>query len=104
MNQIKKNIQDVVNTIRSTTELLYQQKTVEAYATMDVTLNAVGQVVDSLHKYKQMQEGFEFDEERVVLSLTEALEALEMQDTILLADILEYDFIEYLQEVENMIE
>lgn len=101
MSQIRKNIRDVIDIIQSTTELFYQQKTAEGYAAMDQTIGAIGQVVESLHQYKQTEEGFDFDEARVAASLTEALEAMEQKDTVLLADVLEYDFVEYLKELEE---
>ena len=56
-------------------------------------------MVDTLFAYKEDHEGFELDEERVKTALTEALGALEERDMILLADIIQYDFVEYVEEL-----
>lgn len=99
MGQEKKIVEDTIQVIRETTELFYQQKVNEAYKKMQDTLTSILQTVDTLHEYKCADEGFSLNEERVAASLTEAMNAMEAGDTVLLADILEYDFIEYLQEL-----
>jgi len=99
MCQEKKVITDTVRIVRETTELFYQQKVKEGYAKMQDTIAGIMKVVDALHEYKSAHEEFPLDEARIVGSLTEAVNAMEAGDTVLLADILEYDFIEYLQEL-----
>lgn len=99
MAQEKKIVEDTIQVIRKTTELFYQQKTKEAYGSMQDTLSGIMQVVDVLHAYKLEHENFSLEEERIASSLTEAMNAMEAGDTVLLADVLEYDFIEYLQEM-----
>lgn len=99
MSQEKKIVESAVQIIKETTELFYQQKTAEAYEKMQETLGAILQAVDILHEYKCANESFSLEEERIAVSLTEAMQAMESGDTVLLADILEYDFVEYLQEL-----
>ncbi len=99
MSQESKVIENTIAVIRETTELFYQQKTKEAYAKMQDTLTCIVQVVDTLHEYKCANEDFGLEETRIAASLTDAMNAMEAGDTVLLADILEYDFIEYLQEL-----
>lgn len=99
MSQEKKVITNTVQTVRGTTELFYQQKDKEGYIKMQDTIAGIMQVVDVLHEYKCVHEEFSLDETRIAGALTEAMNAMEAGDTVLLADILEYDFIEYLQEL-----
>lgn len=99
MGQEKKIVKNTIQVIRETTELFYQQKVKEAYGKMQDTLTSISQTVDALHEYKSVNEGFALEEERIVASLTEAMNAMKAGDTVLLADILEYDFIEYLEEL-----
>ena len=97
---MKAKINNTIKTIQTTTEYFYQQKADKGFENMENTIVSIGQLVDELHQYKQEHSDFVFDENKVAQSLTEALEAMQKGDTVLLADILEYDFIEYLQEVE----
>ena len=99
MNQERKIVENTIEVIRETTNLFYQQKAKEAYAKMPDTLTVITQAVDTLHEYKCANESFPLEEERIAASLTDALGAMEVGDTVLLSDILEYDFIEYLQEL-----
>lgn len=101
MCQEKQIITNTVQTIRKTTELFYQEKVQEGYTVMQDTIAAIMQVVDALHEYKCSHEEFSLDEIRIADSLTEAVNAMEAGDTVLLADILEYDFIEYLEELSK---
>ncbi len=101
MCQEKQIITNTVQSIRETTELFYQEKVQEGYAKMQDTIASVMQVVNVLHEYKCNHEEFSLDEARIASSLTEAMNAMEVGDTVLLADILEYDFIEYLEELST---
>lgn len=99
MSQEKKIVENAVYTIKETTELFYQQKVKEGYAKMEGTIAAILQAVDTLHAYKMEHEAFSLEEERLAASLTEAMQAMEAGDVVLLADVLEYDFVEYIQEL-----
>lgn len=99
MGQEKKVVETTIQIIRETTELFYQQKVKEAYAKMQETIDNILKAVDVLHEYMVKNEGFGLEEERLVTSLTDAMNAMQAGDTVLLADILEYDFVEYLQEL-----
>ncbi len=96
-------VNDTVKMIQETTELFYQQKQEAAFQKMGNVLTQILAAVDTLHQYAEQKEDFSFDEARVASSLTEAMEAMEAGDTVLLADILQYDFAEYLQEVAEAI-
>lgn len=99
MGQEKEIVENTIQVVRETTELFYQQKIKEAYAKMQDTIDSILKAVDTLHAYKNENETFGLEEERLVTSLTDAMNAMQAGDTVLLADILEYDFAEYLQEL-----
>lgn len=104
MSQEKQTVLNAIQAIRENTELFYQQKTQEAYIKMQDTINFILQAVEALNQYAAGHEGFAVDSQRLVTSLTEAMNAMEEKDEILLADILEYDFVEYLQELTEEME
>lgn len=92
----------VVNTIADLSEnleLFYQQKNQEALLQFDGMIAKLLSVVDILHAYKENHADFEWDEEKVKQILVEAMEAMQEKDLILLADIMQYDFIEYMEEL-----
>lgn len=55
--------------------------------------------IDTLFTFRAEHEGFVFDEVKITNTLKEAMEALQNMDMVLLADILQYDYLEYMQEV-----
>jgi hypothetical protein len=59
--------------------------------------------IDNLATYKNTNPGFAMDDKKIFSILSNAMEALESDDKVLLADILQYDFIEYIESlVEKM--
>ena len=104
MSQEKKIVEETIEEIKKTTELFYNGKKEEAYNQMQEAISVIIQMVDVLHEYHCEHESFSFDEKRVATALTEAMQAMEAGDTTLVADILEYDFVEYLQELLTKIE
>lgn len=99
MGKEKKAIEKTIEAIKKTTELFYGNKKEEAYLQMQETISEILQMVDILHEFQFENESFSFDERRAATALTETMQAMEGGDTTLVADILEYDFVEYLQEI-----
>ncbi len=99
MSQEKELILNTVAEIQETVELFYQQKQKKALTQMDVVLGDIVKAVDVLFAYKKENDSFPLDEERVSSSLKECMNALEDSDFILMADIFQYDFIEYMEEL-----
>jgi len=99
MSAEKELVGKTLEEVRESVDLFYQQKTGEALQQFDVVLGKVMTMVDTLFAYKESHEGFALDEEKVKSALTEALGALEEKDMILLADIIQYDFVEYVEEL-----
>ncbi|MBE5938091.1 MAG: hypothetical protein E7265_08690 [Lachnospiraceae bacterium] len=83
-------IGEVINLTDDMCELFYQQKNEEALGKMNIFLNNVVAISGSLS---------DEDGQKVLGVLTEALNAMEAKDYVLLADILKYDMIDVLKAV-----
>lgn len=94
---VKKSIKDVEEVI----ELFYQQKLQEALNKFESVLGEMMTAIDALFTYKAENKGFQFDEIKLTNTLKDAMGALEEGDMVLLADILQYDYLEYMQELLN---
>lgn len=104
MSKEKELVKKVLENIKESIDLFYQQKTEEALQQFGVVLEKVMTMVDTLFQYKEEHERFPIDEEKVKSSLTEALAALEEKDMILFADIIQYDFVEYIEDLAQSME
>lgn len=104
MSQQKEKIEQVMKEIDEVVDLFYQQKLKTALERLDSVIVDITQAVDCLFQYRQERPEFEFDEGKLTTTLTEAMSALEEQDLVLLADILQYDFREYLEELSVKME
>lgn len=99
----KNIIQDSINEITEITDLFYQEKKQEAFGKLDKALANMMTIMDNLFSYKSSKPEFELDEEKLTNILKDAMNALQDGDVVLLADILQYDYLEYMQEiVENI--
>ena len=104
MSAEKELVKNILEEVKESIDLFYQQKTGEALQQFDLVLGKVMTMVDTLFGYKEAHADFSLDEEKVKGVLTEALTALEDKDMILLADIIQYDFVEYVEELLNTME
>lgn len=103
MGRQKEIIDSTIDDIKDTVDLFYQQKDAEALKKFETVIGGMMNSMDALVEYRNENEEFEFDEMRISSTLTEAMNALQDGDLVLLADILQYDFLEYMQELtENM--
>lgn len=100
MSIIKSKIDDAIQIIEINTDLFYQNKIDEGYKYLDNTLVKISEAIEEVIKY-QDSSGQDIQGERIVGILTEAMKALEMKDALLLADILQYELKEILDEVRN---
>ena len=82
------------------TELLYQQKTSEALESINSMLNDITELSVALSSMEVIAED---DKKRLVMVLGDALAAMEKKDYVLLADILQYDMIDLLDEYRSVI-
>lgn len=103
MNQKKELVVNTIERIKETVDLFYQQKQKTALNELNTVLVDITASIDVLFEYKAAHTEFALDEAKITESLKEAMEALQNMDTVLLADILQYDFVEYMEElVQNM--
>ena len=103
MGAEKDLVKNTLEELKENVDLFYQQKTGEALKGFDSVLGKVLHLVDTLFSYKEEHDDFALDEDKIKETLTEAMNALEEKDMILLADIIQYDFVEYLEGlVEDM--
>lgn len=100
---LKENVQEIVKELREIAELFYQQNDSEAFEKFDLTIDKIENLIDNLNKYYEENREIEFNKEKICSILSEAMEALESEDKILMADILQYDFVEYIEEIFNKI-
>ena len=83
---------ELKNKIEETTDLFYQQKVNEAYESFIQLLPQISVFAESLSEEEKREE--------LLGVLAPALEALEQKDSILLADILQYELLEILEDLE----
>ena len=103
MSQQKDIVTKSVTEIEEVVELFYQQKLQEALDKFQVVIGSIMIAIDTLFTFKAEHEEFEFDEVKITNTLKDAMGALEDSDMVLLADILQYDYLEYMNELlENM--
>lgn len=103
MSQQKDIVKKSVKEIEEVVELFYQQKLQEALNQFQVVIGSMMTAIDAIFTFKTEHEGFGFDEGKITSTLKDAMQALEDRDMVLLADILQYDYLEYMNELlENM--
>ena len=82
------------------TKLAYDK---DAFEKFMFVLEDMTKAIDNLAVYKNSNPEFVMDEGKIFSILSDAMEALQSDDKVLMADILQYDFIEYISDlVENM--
>ena len=103
MTEKKEQIKNTIDKVQEIVDLFYQQNDKDALEKLAVTLEDMTITIDNLMAYKTENPDFEIDEHKICSILNDAMGALQSDDKVLMADILQYDFIEYIIElVENM--
>lgn len=103
MSAQKELVSKSVKEVEEVVELFYQQKLQEALAKFEPALGEMMTAIDTIFTYRAEHDGFEIDDVKLTNTLKEAMAALQDGDMVLLADILQYDYIEYMQEIlDNM--
>lgn len=103
MSKEKAQISETINKVQEVVDLFYQQNDKDALEKFAVTIEDMAKAIDNLAAYKAENAQFEMDEVKIFNMLNEAMEAFQSDDKVLMADILQYDFIEYISELaENM--
>ena len=93
-----KTIKDMIEVVSN---LLYQQNLNEAFSKFIVLLNELSTLYTHLFNQENADVLSNFDQNQLISSLNEAMNALEKRDDVLLADILNYDLTNFLDELEK---
>lgn len=104
MSEEKQKVVNTTDEIQEVIELLYEQNDKEAFEKFNLAIGNIMSMVDILHNYKNINTDFEFDEIKVCNILKEAMDALQSDDKVLLADILQYDFVEYMNDLAEQMD
>ena len=100
MTDRKEQIQNTIDKVQEVVDLFYQQNDKDALGKFVVTLEDMTSAIDNLAAENP---GFEMDEKKICNILNDAMGALQSDDKVLMADILQYDFVEYISGlIENM--
>lgn len=99
MEDLKVKIEHAVAVITKVTTLFYQNRSQEAYLSIDEMLLGLQQVADLIFAYKEHLQ--KYDEQKFVGILSEALQALESKDTSLFSDLLQYEIVEILENIKG---
>lgn len=100
MESMKETLKKLTIDIQKISDMIYQQKLVEAFQQFSILLNELTIITDQIFVLHNRGELEGFDENLYLKTLTEAMGALESRDDVLLADILNYDL---LQQIEKII-
>lgn len=104
MSEEKQKVVSTTDEIQEVIELFYEQNDKEAFEKFNLAIGNIMSMVDILHDYKNTDMDFEFDEIKVCNILKEAMDALQSDDKVLLADILQYDFVEYMNDLAEQMD
>ena len=103
MNNLKDVLILAITKIEEVTDLLYKQKNNEGYALLNSALINVTAAIDQLFAYKIENNSLNIDENKLISNLTEAMHAMEEKDTVLLADILQYEIVEQFKTIVKIL-
>lgn len=99
MYNIKKNIWELEKKIEEVTECFYQQRENEGYHNFELVFPDLIRVVDQVALLEKEQKITKAEFDLISTYLSNALQALEEKDVILLSDIMRYDLIEVLNNI-----
>lgn len=101
MSETKQYITDTIQEIQDTMELFYQQQNQDALSQFNVVLGKMANMIDSIFAYREEHQDFVLDEEKIQESLVMAMNALQDEDMVLLADTIQYEFVEYVNQLAD---
>lgn len=92
MKSVKLVLTTAIKSIENTAKLFYQQRENEGYNAFNDTINHIEMVINVIGNMTQKNSNI--DIHKILYSMNQAMEALVIRDSILLADILLYDLME----------
>ena len=103
MSGSKDVVMKSIEEVKGIVDLFYQQKEKEALDQFTIGLSNMMTAIDALFTYRTEHDDFVLDVAQLTNILKDAMNALQDGDMVLLADILQYDYLEYMEElVGNM--
>lgn len=103
MDILKKKIVIAKQSIDETTDLFYQNKTNEGYKRFEDTITVLTDTINNIFEYKNQGYDIGIEEPHLVEVLTNAMNAMEEKDALLLSDILNYELKELFEQVDETI-
>lgn len=101
---MRENISGLLGELHDIAELIYQQRINEGYAKLNLTLAHLSVVYDAILAYKQEHPELEIDQIHLLENLSAAMQAMTNNDAVLLADIIQYDICEQLDNILKQIQ
>ena len=99
MNDKKSYVSSIVTEIQQVAELFYQQQKADAFSRFAILLNSLSQASQLFYQCKEAGDIKEFDDKQYLNVLVQAMNSLEAGDEVLLADILNYDLSDQIQNI-----
>lgn len=84
---MKDKLDNLIKKIQQMSELFYQQKNVEGFEYLDQVLEELIQSMNELYNYKFEDNSMECDKIEINDILIRIMKAMEIKDTVLIADI-----------------
>ena len=99
MEDTEKIIQTAILAIEEVTVLFYQQQENLGYNKLNPALNKIELALNEIFRLKNDNNEIQIDEQRIIGRLSDAMEALAIKDSVLLADILQYEVAEQFKNI-----
>ena len=99
MEDTEKIIQTAILAIEEVAALFYQQQENLGYNKLNPTLNEIELALNEIFRLKNNNKEIQIDEQEIIGRLNDAMEALAIKDSVLLADILQYEVAEQFKKV-----
>lgn len=103
MNNIDRIIMNTIDSIEETCVSFYQQRNDEGYLLLDNTIKLLMKVIDELYILKSKGIDVGINENELMTKLSEAMNALQIKDTILLSDIMQFEVLDLIKIVQKTI-
>ena len=100
MRELREQIKSIMHEIGEVSDYLYQQQVTKGYELLNGTLGKIMIIADKLFTMTK-ENLIDFDMQRLFGSLSSAMQAMEVKDSVLLADILVYEVAGQLQEITD---
>lgn len=100
---MKKLLLKTIEEIERVTDYFYKQQNQTGYSELDQVITDISLTIDTIFKYRLEKQTINLDEQKLIATLTEAMKAIEGKDSILLADIFQYDLLEQFHDIINQL-